>query len=309
MRIVIAEDDPVSRRVLESTLNKWHYDVVAADNGDDAWRILSGPDAPRLAILDWMMPGLSGTDICKQVRQLEQGRYYYLILLTSRGTKEDIIEGLDAGADDYLVKPFDSRELRVRVRCGRRILDLQQELISARDALQVQATHDGLTGLLNRAAIFEELHRVESRCRREGAPFTVVMVDLDHFKAINDNYGHAAGDTVLREAARRMKSELRGYDMLGRYGGEEFLVLLPNASMQEGGRVLAERIRHAMQDYPFPVAAGQGVTVTASLGVVSNEDQPERSTEQLVKLADEALYHAKETGRNKVVLASQSQTV
>ena len=182
MRILIAEDDPISRRVLESTLKKWGYEVKVTCNGQEAWDEFQTDDAPKLAVLDWMMPKISGPELCHKVRSMPGGEFFYILLLTAKGTKENIIGGLDAGADDYVIKPFDSRELRVRISCGRRIVELQSELVSTRDKLRIQATHDGLTQVLNRAAIYEALEREQTRSIREEVPLTVVMVDLDYFK-------------------------------------------------------------------------------------------------------------------------------
>ena len=302
MRILIAEDDPISCRVLESTLKKWGYEVEVTRDGQEAWEKLQAPDAPRLAVVDWMMPGLAGPDVCKNVRAMPGGEYFYMLLLTAKGTKENIVEGLDAGADDYIIKPFDPRELKVRIRCGQRIVDLQSELIKARDELKIQATHDALTGVLNRAAIFEILEREQARSIRKGLPLTVIMADLDHFKAVNDTHGHGAGDIVLKEATRRMSENVRKYDTLGRYGGEEFLMVLPDGD-GEVGMGQAERICRCIAEKPFDIG-DQKIPVTLSMGLASSDVFGLDDIDELVKLADQALYQAKETGRNKAVAAS-----
>jgi diguanylate cyclase (GGDEF)-like protein len=267
-----------------------------ARSGTEAWRVLESEDAPRLAVLDWMMPGMDGVEICRRIRSANREPYIYIVLLTARTESQDLIEGMDAGADDYLTKPFNSHELRVRLHAGRRILDLQEELLKAREALREQATHDGLTGLLNRTTILETLEDELSRATRAGSPVSVLMVDLDRFKAINDSQGHQAGDTVLREAARRLKSAARRYDSVGRYGGEEFLIVLPGCDAANAA-VQAERMREAIGATPF-LAPDQPVMVTASLGVAcSNHSSPD----VLVREADDALYEAKARGRNQVV--------
>src|SRR5262245_55163291 len=233
MKVLIAEDDVVSRRLLEAMLMRWGYEVAVTHNGLDAWEMLRGPTPPPMAILDWMMPGMDGVEVCRKVRQRGQEPYIYLLLLTTKGRKENIVEGLDAGADDYLTKPFDPHELQVRLRTGKRIITLQAELIEAREELRVQAMYDPLTGVWNRRAILQVLGSELARSRREGLSLAVVIADLDHFKRINDTYGHMVGDTALCEAASRMQALLRPYDAIGRYGGEEFLMILPGCTSQD----------------------------------------------------------------------------
>lgn len=304
MKVIIAEDDPVSRKVLENTLRRWGYEVTVAQNGKEAYEALLKPDAPRLAILDWMMPEMDGPTVCRALRQSPGGEYYYLILLTAKGTKDDTVAGLEAGADDYVVKPFNMRELQVRVRCGERIVKLQSDLLAAQEELRVQATHDPLTGLFNRAAIYEALERERSRLQREGGCLSVIMLDLDHFKNINDTHGHAAGDAVLRDIARRIDEASRSYDLVGRVGGEEFLLIMPNAPLTAAADV-AERIRRVVME--TPVAFGQtALNVTVSLGVASTVvTEDGASMDELVQAADEALYRGKESGRNRVVVAGE----
>jgi two-component system, cell cycle response regulator len=245
VKILLAEDDLVSRRLLEAFLKRYEYEVVVVGDGTQASRLLQEEQGPRLAILDWMMPGMDGPQVCREVRGLQDRPYVYLILLTAKDRKEDIIAGLEAGADDYLTKPFDAHELKARLNAGRRILNLQDQLITAREALRVQATHDSLTGLLNRGAILEVLGRELARSDRLGTSLGVIMADLDHFKHINDTHGHLAGDAVLREAARRMRLCLRSYDVIGRYGGEEFLIVLPDCDALST-LSLAERLRECI---------------------------------------------------------------
>jgi diguanylate cyclase (GGDEF)-like protein len=296
MRVLAAEDNPVFQSMLRTMLTKWGYQAVMARDGNEAWHILESPDAPRLAVLDWMMPGLDGVEICRRVRSLRREPYIYILLLTARTESQDLIEGMDAGADDYLTKPFNAHELRVRIRAGRRILDLQ-------DALRQQATHDGLTGLLNRNSILDKLAEEISRSMRQDEPVAVLMADLDRFKLVNDTYGHLAGDAVLREAARRLKAASRSYDAVGRYGGEEFLVVLPGC---DGAQAMkqCERLREAIASEPFPIEGGS-LTVTCSLGVASTDRTP---SARLVHCADEALYQAKSGGRNRMVAYSPAMT-
>jgi len=294
-RVLVAEDNPVFQTMLCSMLGKWGYETVLARDGQQAWDALQLPDAPRLAILDWMMPGVDGVEVCRRIRATAREPYVYVLLLTARTESNDLVEAMDAGADDYLTKPFNAHELRVRLRAGRRILELQAELMEAREALRIQATHDGLTGLLNRNSILEVLDRELARAARERQPLSLLLIDLDRFKLINDNHGHIAGDVVLRESAARMLSAVRSYDSVGRYGGEEFLVVLPGCS-PENAWLQADRVRVAVGGTPFP----DGMAVTCSIGIASRVNAAPSDAAALVFEADVALYDAKGRGRNRV---------
>jgi two-component system cell cycle response regulator len=302
VNVLIAEDDMVSRRLLEAILTKWGYEVTVTRDGVEAWEVLQGAAPPSLAILDWMMPGMDGVEVCRKVRQRGREPYIYLLLLTTKGRKENIIEGLDAGADDYLTKPFDPHELQVRLRTGKRIVTLQAEIIEAREALRIQATHDALTGVWNRRAILEMLGTELARSRRDELPVAAAMADLDHFKRINDTYGHVVGDAVLGEAVSRMRGLLRPYDAIGRYGGEEFLVILPGCTSQDAFR-LAERLRLGISQEPIVIPGGT-IEVTISLGVATTDTVAILDATALIQAADTALYHAKAGGRNRVELAT-----
>ena len=298
LRVLIAEDDKVSRRVLEMHLKKWGYETWSACDGDDAARLLKEPDVPRLVVLDWMMPGRDGLSLCREIRARGDEPYTYVIILTAKGGKEDVVEGLDAGADDYITKPFDAQELRVRLRAGHRIIELQDELIRVREELRERATHDPLTGLLNRGAILDFLNRELSRCDRDGTPLSLVMVDIDHFKDINDAHGHPVGDVVLRDLSATMRGSVRRYDGVGRYGGEEFLLVLPGAQ-STGASIQAERLRSRIESHPIETDSGV-VAVTASVGVATWDASAPVSLDCLLKAADDALYRAKDGGRNRV---------
>jgi two-component system, cell cycle response regulator len=306
--VLIAEDDPIFRRILESWFKKWDYRVTAVENGLDAWEVLQKEDAPQLAILDWMMPGADGIELCRRVRERKQGAYLYVLLLTAKDDKQDVIAGLEAGADDYLTKPFNVGELRARVRAGNRILDLQAALMRSHNDLQFAAAHDALTGLWNRGAILDLLNREVSRRQRSGDALGVIMADIDYFKKINDTYGHLVGDAVLREVTQRLAVSVRPYDVVGRYGGEEFLIVFPGCSAPNL-IVGAERLRHCVADRPIETSVGQ-IPVTLSLGLASVE-QGEKETldcEAFLHTADEALYAAKARGRNRVETAPTSRT-
>ena len=302
MKVLVADDEAVSQRLLESTLRRWGYDVIGARNGFEAFRILQQPDAPNLAILDWLMPGMDGVEICREVRHRRSEPYTYILLLTGKNTKVDVIEGLDAGADDYVIKPYDPQELQVRLRTGKRILCLQEQLIAARESLREQATRDSLTGVYNRAAVFEILASELIRQKRHGSSLGVVLVDLDHFKSVNDSYGHPVGDQVLRAAAQAMQRCTRHYDAIGRFGGEEFLVVLPGCD-DINAQSHAERMRSAISQVSVSVP-GERVAVTASFGVTIARPEDDIDACRLIRAADAALYRAKNNGRNCVELSA-----
>ena len=303
MKILIAEDDPAFGKLLEDLLITWGYEVVTTRDGNDAWEALRGEDAPSLAILDWLMPGMDGVEICRQVRKEVQEHYTYLILLTSQQRDEDLLTGMEAGADDYLTKPFKHHELRVRLRAGRRIIELQNELLAAREILRHKASHDSLTGLWNHEEILGIFRQELARGERGGDCVSVIMADLDNFKKINDSFGHMVGDEVLRLAVQRMHTMVRPYDFIGRYGGEEFLFVLPGCC-GECTVAFAERVRLCICSDAIDTSQGR-IPVSISLGVASSDGvNGEWDADSLVKAADAALYRAKENGRNRVEVAS-----
>jgi two-component system cell cycle response regulator len=305
MKILIAEDDLVSRRRLEANLHTWGYDVVVAVDGDKAWHALRAEEAPRLAILDWMMPGMDGIKICEEVRKLKREPYVYILMLTARDRKEDVVQGLEAGADDYLTKPYDAHELKARLRAGRRILALQEALLSARDALRFQATLDPLTGLWNRTATLSALKRELVRGERQGASLAVLMADLDHFSRVNETYGHMAGDSVLRETAQRIRSVSRLYDTVGRWGGEEFFIIAPGCDRVEATKQ-AERIRDSISGKDVDLSEGM-IRLTLSVSVVTTDDKKGLDSKSLIGAAEVALSRAKEMGRNRVEMATTDE--
>lgn len=299
MKVLIAEDDAVSRHVIKANLEKWGYQVIETRDGGEAWKILSSDDAPNLALLDWVMPEIDGIEVCRRIRAMGREPYIYVILLTAKAQKEEMIEGLECGADDYVVKPFHPHELRVRLRAGERIVALQQQLIDAREKLRELATRDTLTGILNRGAVYDLLRQELERGVRGKTPVHICMLDIDHFKRINDTLGHPAGDEVLRETAARIRHALRAYDTVGRYGGEEFLVILPGGT-SESAHAVAERIRICINDSPVRVQENE-VAITASLGLASVEMPTSVEPDTLLKEADLALYEAKHSGRDCLV--------
>ena len=301
MRVLIAEDDRASRSLLERVLVKWGYEVAVTCDGEEAWRALQQDDAPPLVVLDWMMPGLDGPEVCRRVRALDAPNPPYLILLTGRDSKSDIVTGLEAGANDYLGKPFDRDELRARLEVGRRFTELNSKLLATQVVLAEQARTDALTGIMNRRAILERLSEEMARARRDATGLGVGMIDIDHFKRINDAYGHAAGDQVLREVVARASSATRPYDGFGRFGGEEFLTIVPACPDSEVASVL-ERIRNAVGDSPVEVESHQ-IRVTVSIGGAMSSGE---SVDELIRSADDALYRAKAAGRDRVVLAGRA---
>ena len=302
MRILIADDEAMSRRLLQKTLERAGYEVLAVENGRQAADQLCVANGPKLALLDWVMPELDGPGVCKEVRKRKEQSYVYMVLLTSKEAKEDVVAGLGSGADDYLTKPFDPEELKARLRTGLRILDLEDRLVEAREEMRFKAMHDALTSLWNRGMILELLGRELSRSRREHVSTAILLCDLDHFKNVNDTFGHLAGDEVLRETARRLLSSVRSYDFVGRYGGEEFLVVLNNCD-PAFGFVRAEQIRKTIAQCPVQTSNGV-VPVSMSLGVLLSHEWGMRSVEELLQEADLALYAAKAAGRNCVKVAS-----
>ena len=295
MKVLVAEDEPVSRLRLQAFLSKWGYSVLVAADGAEALRVFHR-ERPRLVVLDRMMPHMDGIDVCRTIRRQAAEPYVYVILLTAQDDSREIIEGFEAGADDYITKPFEVQELEARVRTGARIVELQEQLIAAREQLRIEATHDSLTGLLNRAAFFEGLHKEVVRARRYKTPLALIMADLDHFKAINDRHGHPNGDRVLRETAHRLRASIRGSDVIGRYGGEEFVVAAPDCSLEDA-RALAERFRASIGTLPVEIG-GEFIFVTMSLGVAATTEMDD--ADRLLQVADDALYRAKNAGRNTV---------
>lgn len=298
MKILIADDDEMSLKLMQNMLRRIGYDVVSAVNGREAVNKLRERDGPRLALLDWMMPEMDGPAVCRSVRALGQRPYVYVTLLTSKDSTTDLVEGLDAGADDYLTKPCHPEELRARLRAGQRILQLEDHLVAAREEMRFKATHDPLTTLWNRGTILEALDRT----LQTQVPSAVLLCDVDHFKAINDTRGHHAGDMVLREIARRLRSAVRQDDAIGRYGGEEFLVLLAGCderSLHDRAERLCAKVSGAAFDFE-----GAPLSVTVSIGAVAVKTDGPRIAETILRLADEALYLAKVKGRDRVVAAA-----
>ncbi|NLE85109.1 MAG: diguanylate cyclase [Myxococcales bacterium] len=301
VRILLADDDPVDRAILTRWLERWGYQVTAASDGEEALAMLAADPSIRICVVDWVMPKIDGVEVCRHIRRQHQEPYVYTILLTGKTQKEDVVRGIEAGADDYIIKPCNPLELEVRLRAGRRVIDLQQDLILSREALRQKAMRDPLTGLLNRAALFEHLEKELTRAQRTGGSLCAVMIDVDFFKHINDEHGHLTGDSVLRDLAGRLESVLRTYDAVGRFGGEEFLMILANCDSAYG-QAVAERLRGHLAAQRVRVD-GRELAVTASFGVAATENRRHFDAETLIRAADAALYRAKAAGRDRVCVA------
>ncbi len=299
MKILIADDDPAELFKLEDFLVEWGYEVVSVSNGNDVWGALSTKNPPRLLLLDWMMPGMDGLEVCRKIREQAREPYAYILMLTSKTSKEDLVKGMDAGADDYITKPYNWAELKVRLRAGHRIVKLNEELLKTRNNFKLQASLDPLTGTLNRRAINNELKRAMARSCRDGKSFALVMLDVDHFKETNDKYGHLAGDQVLCEIVNRLNSTMRSYEFIGRYGGEEFLLILQGCDCEKKAIIQAERLRKFIFEKPVNTSEGM-IKISASFGIAMFNSNKEMEIKSLIKQADDALYLAKERGRNRV---------
>lgn len=291
MQVLIAEDDAIARMILEDRLNQWGYSVIAAEDGTQALGVLMEDNSPRLALLDWMMPGVDGLEICRQIRKQTEKPYIYILLITAKTQMKDLVEAMEAGADDFISKPPDKNELRMRLRAGKRIITLQNEL-------RHQTTHDFLTGLWNRFAIMTMLEKEVNRAQRNNSPLSIAIADIDKFKLVNDRLGHQAGDTVLCEVANRLNVSLRSYDTVCRYGGEEFLMIFPECNEKSAFKI-AEKVRLAICEQPITTLKSS-IPVTISLGVTTIRPAMGGEVDDMIRIADEALYKAKANGRNRV---------
>lgn len=301
MKVLIAEDDMTSRIILESILKKWGFIPVMTCNGKEAWDVMQSEDAPRLAILDWQMPEMNGIEVCQRIRGIDTSDPPYLIVLTSKDEKKDIVKALEAGANDFISKPYDNAELRARINVGQRMVQLQSELGDAYRALEHEAMHDPLTNIFNRRAIIKLLEKELARAKREKSNLCIGLCDLDHFKRVNDTYGHQIGDEVLIAFTRFVQKKLRLYDHVGRYGGEEFLIVASGSKEAKQG-TLFERICEYVRNSEIPTEKGN-ILITVCIGAAQYTGV--ESYDTLIAAADTALYRAKETGRDRVVYADR----
>ncbi len=305
LRVLIAEDDPVSSRILDRYVRHWGFDPVQAVNGTEAWERLKDRET-RLALLDWEMPGADGPELCRRVRVRVRTNYTYIILLTARDKPGDIIAGLNAGADDYMTKPLQFQELKARLQTGRRIVELEDKLLDSQKRLYELATKDGLTGLWNRRTIIQFLGDELAHGQRSGTDTSVIMIDVDHFKSINDTSGHQAGDAVLATLSSRLAKQVRPYDRIGRYGGDEILIVLPDCAATDTERI-AERLRRECLRKPARLK-GVSLGFTISIGCASSTKMARPTVDRLIQAGDQAMYEAKRRGRDRVVSASPART-
>jgi two-component system cell cycle response regulator len=307
LRILIAEDDTVSRMILTKAVEKSGHECLAVENGEKAWELFQNTPGVDVVISDWMMPGIDGPEFCRRVRAANSGWYTFFIFLTALGDKQHLLEGMQAGADDYLTKPLDREQLQVRLIAASRVNSLHRQLNEQKDELEklnrelfAMSRRDPLTRLGNRLRLREDLETLGAQAQRYGHSYCAMLCDVDFFKAHNDTYGHLAGDEVLKRVADVISENLREGDIAYRYGGEEFLMILPEQSL-ESGVSIADRLRRAVEDLRIPHEKNPPGVVTISLGVAGLPAGEPKSADALIKEADEALYRAKESGRNRVV--------
>tara|TARA_R110002167_G_scaffold118053_3_gene294339 strand:+ start:913 stop:1803 length:891 start_codon:yes stop_codon:yes gene_type:complete len=295
MDVLIVDDDAVTRLALSAALEEWSFAPILAENGDQALKKLEADNAPHLLVIDWSMPGMSGPELCKTIRKREDGQFFYILMLTGKEGNEAIIEAMEAGADDFLSKPFDHRVLKVRIAAGSRIVRLEQ-------TLNQLASRDALTQCWNRRMIDELFTNSIAESTRKRSAFSIMVLDIDHFKAVNDTYGHAAGDVALKHVVSILNTNLREYDQVGRYGGEEFVILLPSTDVNEAWGV-AERVRSAIQFQPTVLNDDTKVDMTVSIGIAQFNRSRDINQNAFFERADKALYTAKQSGRNRIICA------
>ena len=301
MKVLIADDCSSTLEILRLSLAKWGYEPMLVSDGEQALRVLKSPAGPRLALLDWSMPKLEGIAVCRELRSRAENamNYTYIIVLTAKDGEENLVQALEAGADDYLTKPVSTRELRLRVRAGERVIELQDRVVRMNRKLAVVSTHDQLTNSLNRASTMERLKQEIERAARTRRHLTYATVDLDQFEQINHQYGFKVGDEVLKQTAERFKSAVRSYDVVGRIGGEEFGIVLPDTELGLGVG-LAERLRACIQNQPFLIDE-EYVSLTISIGVSSTTEE-DFDRRRIVNGAEKSLRQAKAEGGNRVLM-------
>ena len=272
MKILIVEDESIFRRMVKKYLLEAGHEIVEAEDGQSAWELFQR-EPFHLVITDWMMPRLNGPELVQKIRASGQKNYTYIIMLTAMDDKENVVLGLESGVDEYLTKPFNSRELVARVASGMRILKLEEQLMQARQQMEILAMRDGLTGLLNRRAIEEYAEAEFNMAGRKERALSVILLDIDHFKSVNDRFGHKFGDHALQQVAKVLKEDLRNYDRVGRWGGEEFILILPDTQLMDAAIVVAERIRVRIAEMKISLETGETLSVHISLGVACTSSQ------------------------------------
>lgn len=305
--VLVAEDEPVSQRMVAKNLQDWGFDPIVVADGEKALRVLLRKNIP-LVLLDWMMPGLSGPELAQHIREMDQKKkkYTYIILVTARDKIQDISAGFAAGVDDYITKPFHPLELKARLQAGLRIISLERQLLNYQKKLEKLATTDSLLRVKTRRQILAELNSELARAEREHQNVGLILVDIDHFKKINDSYGHPAGDKVLKKVANLLKKNIRRYDRIGRYGGDELIIILPNCGLAEVARI-GQRLCQAIARLKIQLENNIVLQVTLSGGATSSEAFTRASPQILINTCDKALYEAKAKGRNQIIIFPQSQ--
>jgi two-component system cell cycle response regulator len=308
LKLLLAEDEPLQQKVLKRLLSLAGYDVHTATDGDEAFARLK-KEPFQILVTDWDMPGMDGATLCRRLRESPLEGYLYILMLTGHSATSDLVEGLEAGADDYIRKPPEVAELLARVNAGRRIIELERNLSAAHAKIQRLSITDPLLDTFNRRYLDEKLPQEIARAVRYGRPLSLVMADIDHFKEVNDKHGHAAGDEVLRCFTKRLQASLRqSIDWVARYGGEEFVLVLPEASLEAAARV-AEKVRSDCAGAPMRTSLIDCV-ITASFGVATlpaTTASLPGCADRLLRAADAALYRSKQAGRNRVTLADIPQ--
>jgi diguanylate cyclase (GGDEF)-like protein len=301
MKILVVDDDPLARRLAEAAVARLGHQATAAQDGQAAWRCYH-QDAPDVLITDLVMPRVDGLELCRRVRADAHAGYTYIILVTALSDRRDVHRGMEAGADDYLIKPVDLFDLQMRLIAAQRVTALHADLARHRAQLAHLAHHDPLTGLGNRRSLEQDLEVLYARSRRYGRGFALAMCDLDRFKAYNDTHGHQAGDQALRAVAAAIVGELRGSDSIYRYGGEEFLLVLPEQTL-ETAQIAVERVRSVVERLAIKHTAAGDRVLTLSAGITAYAPGDATTTEDLLRQADAALYRAKSAGRNRIAVA------
>jgi len=302
--ILIAEDNLVSRKFLEKILVKAGHELVFTENGLKALEYFDEKFFP-IVLTDWIMPEMDGLELCRAIRKRNTKGYVFIILLTSNDSKDEIVTGLEAGADDYLTKPVHPSELVVRLNTARRILDLERSMKKANEEIRTLSNKDFLTGCFNRSFLNERLPQEIERSERYKRPLSLIMCDIDYFKKVNDTYGHLTGDFVLKKFTEKISESIRsGVDWIARYGGEEFLIVLPETDLKSCC-ALAERLRMVISKTVIN-RGKQDICITASFGVSCFNPvdlvicDNSVSSDILISQADQCLYRAKNEGRNRV---------
>jgi two-component system, cell cycle response regulator len=307
MKVLVADDSAVPRLILERNLTALGHEIAAVSDGDEAWALYRS-FAPDVILSDWLMPGLDGIELCRRIRSDPVDRYTYFVLLTSMTEVEHVITAMVAGADDFMVKPLERTALEAALIGAQRVTELHEQLRDQRASLERlnsllfdDARRDPLTLLGNRLRLSEDLAAAVARVERYGHAYSIALLDIDFFKRYNDRFGHPAGDLALRSVAQALAGSVRAGDMVYRYGGEEFLILLPEQTLTTSAFVV-DRVRQAVEELGLPHPDNPPTNaVTVSAGVAATDATTKLAVHDWLRQADQALYRAKATGRNRVV--------